>query len=75
MELREEIEKVAYEIYLNGGRVDGRDVDNWIEAERIVKARRAAAAPSAKKAVTKTAKSAGAAPKAAAKKAASKARP
>lgn len=41
MGLHEEIEKVAYELYEKSGRADGRDVENWLEAERIVKARTA----------------------------------
>lgn len=39
MDKREEIAKVAYELYIQGGRIDGKDVDNWFEAERIVTAR------------------------------------
>ncbi|MGQ9571253.1 MAG: DUF2934 domain-containing protein [Thermodesulfovibrionales bacterium] len=39
MELYEEIAKVAYEIYEKSGYIEGRDLDNWLEAERIVKAR------------------------------------
>ncbi len=38
MNLREEIEKVAYELYEKGGRI-GRDLENWLEAEKIVMAR------------------------------------
>jgi hypothetical protein len=29
--------KVASELYEKGGRVEGRDLDNWLEAERIMK--------------------------------------
>jgi hypothetical protein len=36
MSLHEEISKVAYELYEKGGRVGGRDLDNWLEAERTV---------------------------------------
>jgi hypothetical protein len=32
------IEMVAYELYEISGRVDGRGMENWLEAERIVKA-------------------------------------
>ncbi len=32
----------AYEIYEGSGRVEARDIDNWIEAEQIVFARHAA---------------------------------
>jgi hypothetical protein len=39
MNLREEIEKVAYELYEKSGRISGRDVENWIEAEKVVMAR------------------------------------
>lgn len=34
--LYEEIEKLAYEIFEREGRVHGRDLDHWLEAERIV---------------------------------------
>ena len=37
--LYEEIAKVAREQYEKSGRVEGRDLDNWLEAERIVRAR------------------------------------
>lgn len=39
MNLHEEISKVAYELYEKSGRAIGRDVENWLEAEKIVKAR------------------------------------
>ncbi len=39
--LYEEIAKVAYELYEKRGRGDGCHVDDWLEAERIVMARRA----------------------------------
>jgi hypothetical protein len=38
MNLREEIEKVAYELFERGGREHGKDKEHWLEAERIVKA-------------------------------------
>lgn len=41
-DLGHEIARVAYELYESSGRVDGRDVENWLEAERIVMARIAA---------------------------------
>lgn len=41
MNLQEEIAKVAYELYLKRGCVHGRDLDDWLEAERIVLARHA----------------------------------
>lgn len=34
--LEEEIRRVAYEIYVQSGCIPGRDLDNWLEAERIV---------------------------------------
>lgn len=38
-DLREEIAKLAYEIFEREGRVHGRDLDHWLEAERIVLSR------------------------------------
>ncbi|MBI5057704.1 MAG: DUF2934 domain-containing protein [Nitrospirae bacterium] len=40
MNLHEEIAKVAYELYKKSG-VDGRDFENWLDAERIVLTRHA----------------------------------
>jgi len=40
MNLNDEIAKVAYEIYEKSGYIKGRDFVNWLEAERIVLARR-----------------------------------
>ena len=40
--LYDEIVKLASELYEKSGRVEGRDLDNWLEAERIVRARYAA---------------------------------
>jgi len=37
--LCEETVKVASELYERSGRAEGRDLDNWLEAERIVNAR------------------------------------
>jgi hypothetical protein len=34
--LHSEITKVAVELYEKSGRVEGRDLDNWLEAEKIV---------------------------------------
>lgn len=34
--IEEEIKQVAYEIYVNSGCLPGRDMDNWLQAERIV---------------------------------------
>jgi len=39
MNLKEEISKVAYELYEKGGRLYGCDLDNWLEAEKIVRMR------------------------------------
>lgn len=39
MALHEEIAKFAYGLYEKGGRLEGRDLENWCEAERIVLAR------------------------------------
>ena len=35
--LHQEIFRVAYDIYERSGRIKGRDFDNWLEAERIVR--------------------------------------
>ena len=32
-----EVFTVARDLYDRGGRVDGRDLDNWLEAERLVR--------------------------------------
>jgi aminopeptidase C len=37
--LEEEIRMVAYELYIKNGYVPGRDLENWLEAERIVLAK------------------------------------
>ncbi len=36
---QEEIVKVARDLFERSGRVEGRDLDNWLEAERIVMTR------------------------------------
>ena len=36
MELQNEIAQLAYELYEINGRQEGRDLANWLEAERIV---------------------------------------
>ncbi len=41
MNLYEEISKVAYELYEKSGKAGGRDLENWLEAENIVRARSA----------------------------------
>jgi len=39
MKLQEEIEKIAYELWEKSGRAHGKDIDHWLEAERIVNER------------------------------------
>lgn len=34
--LIEEIEKLAYELYEKSGYIEGCEIENWLEAERIV---------------------------------------
>ena len=34
--MNDEIARIAYAIYEKGGRMNGYDIDNWLEAERIV---------------------------------------
>jgi Protein of unknown function (DUF2934) len=41
MNLQDEIAKVAWELYEKSGFIGGRELDNWLEAERIVLARHA----------------------------------
>jgi hypothetical protein len=41
MNLYEEIKKMAYELYEKSGCIDGREVENWLDAERIVLIRHA----------------------------------
>ena len=38
-ELRREIARLAYELYLRRGRVNGRDLEDWLKAEAIVASR------------------------------------
>lgn len=38
-ELHEEIRRVAYELHVTRGGKDGFDLDDWLEAERIVNSR------------------------------------
>ena len=35
-----EVTRVAYELFERRGREDGHDLEDWLEAERIVRARR-----------------------------------
>ncbi|MGO9013403.1 MAG: DUF2934 domain-containing protein [Dissulfurispiraceae bacterium] len=39
MNLHEEIAKTAHELYEKSGWIPGRDLENWIEAEKIVRRR------------------------------------
>lgn len=41
MSLYDEIARAAYELYEKSGRLDGKDSENWLEAEKIVLARNA----------------------------------
>jgi len=36
MNLQDEINKVAYELFVKSGCIPDRDMENWLEAERIV---------------------------------------
>lgn len=36
MKWYDEIARIARELYEKSGRIEGRDLDNWLEAERIV---------------------------------------
>lgn len=36
------VERVAYELFVQRGRVDGHDFKDWLKAEEIVRKRRAA---------------------------------
>jgi hypothetical protein len=63
MNREDEIRRVAYELYERSGMTPGRDIENWLKAEKIVMARHAetakagAASPKLKKAsATKTAR-------------------
>jgi len=39
MKKHEEIQKLAYDIFEKSGRGHGRELDHWLEAERIIRAR------------------------------------
>jgi hypothetical protein len=41
-DIREQIAKTAYEIYENSGRAEGRDIPNWLMAEKVVLSKQAA---------------------------------
>lgn len=34
--IEEQIRQIAYELYIKSGCIPNRDLDNWLEAERIV---------------------------------------
>lgn len=36
MKWYDEIARIARELYEKSGKIEGRDLDNWLEAERIV---------------------------------------
>ena len=36
MKKNDEVCRIAYELYEKSGKVDGRDFENWLEAEKIV---------------------------------------
>ena len=38
--LHQMVAKKAFEIYEKGGKEPGRDLDDWLEAERIIKQRK-----------------------------------
>jgi DUF2934 family protein len=40
VDMYEEISSRAYEIYVESGRKDGHDVENWLQAEMEVRARK-----------------------------------
>jgi len=39
MKRHKEIQKLAYEMFEKSGKVHGRELDHWLEAERIISAR------------------------------------
>jgi hypothetical protein len=36
MEVMERIQKLAFELYEKSGRLENRELDNWLEAEKLV---------------------------------------
>ncbi len=36
MNLHDLIAQVAFELYIKSGKIEGRDLENWLQAERIV---------------------------------------
>jgi hypothetical protein len=55
MQTNNEIEKLAYEIFEKSGRIPGREMENWFEAESIVRSRNAEAVKSIEPAIKKSA--------------------
>jgi hypothetical protein len=39
MDLHDIIAQTACELYVKSGKIEGRDLDNWLEAEEIVRRR------------------------------------
>jgi len=54
MDKRYEIECIAYDLYQKSGCIPGRELDNWLEAERIVCLRHPMAESSIEKKITKS---------------------
>jgi len=50
--LYQKIFRVAYDIYERSGHVEGRDLDNWLEAEKIVRTLRELAGDGSKKVIS-----------------------
>jgi hypothetical protein len=51
LNLYKEIFTVANDLYVSSGRIEGRDLDNWLEAERIVKTLRKIAGDKGKRTI------------------------
>ena len=39
MKKHKEIQKLAYDLFEKSGKVHGREIEHWLEAERIIRAR------------------------------------
>lgn len=50
MDMSEEIARAAYQLWESSGRIEGRDLENWVEAERIIATRQIELAKTAQKA-------------------------
>jgi hypothetical protein len=50
--LHREIFRVAYDIYERNGQIEGRDLDHWLEAEKIVRTLRKIAGDDGKKLIS-----------------------